>query len=77
MLEVGGELDLGQEPLGADDGGELGPKHLERDPAVVAEVLGEVDGGHAAGADLPLEAVAVGQGGLEPAEQLGHGPWLV
>ena len=72
MLEVGGELDLGQEPLGADHGGELGPEHLERDPAVVAEVLGEVDGGHAAGADLAVEAVAVRQGGLEPAEEFGH-----
>ena len=31
VLEVGGELDLGEEPLGADHGGELGPQDLERD----------------------------------------------
>ena len=73
MLEVGGELDLGQEPLGADHGGELGAQHLERDPAVVPDVLGQVDGRHAAGADLAVEAIAVRQGGLEPAEQFGHG----
>jgi hypothetical protein len=33
--------------------------------AVVLEVLREVDGGHAALPQLPLEAVAVGQGGGE------------
>ena len=77
MLQVGRGLDLGQEPLGADHGGELGAEHLERDLAVVAEVLGQVDGGHAAGAELALEAVAVGEGGLEAAEQFGHGGFVV
>jgi hypothetical protein len=72
VLQIGRELDLGQEPLGADHGRELGAEHLERDPPGVADVLGEVDGRHAAGADLALEAVAVRQGGLEAAEQFGH-----
>ena len=76
VLEVGGELDLGQEPLGADDGRELGAEQLERDPPVVAEVLGQVDGGHAAGADLALDPVAVGQGELEAALRLGHAAGL-
>ena len=48
MLEIGGDLDLGQEALGADDGGELGAEHLDRDVAVVAQVVGEVDRRHAA-----------------------------
>ena len=65
MLQVGGELDLGQEPLGADHGGELGAQELERDLAVVPEVLGEIDGGHAAGADLAFDPVAVGERYLE------------
>ena len=72
VLEVGGELDLGQEPLGADHGGELGAQQLERHLAVVLEVLGEVDGGHAAGADLTFDPVAVGEGYLEAALELGH-----
>ena len=71
MLQVGGRLDLGQEALGADHGGELGPQHLERDLAVVPQVVGEVDRRHAAGAELALEAVAVGQGRLEPASSSG------
>ncbi len=39
VLEIGGELDLGQEALGADHGGELGPEDLQRDPPVVPDVL--------------------------------------
>ena len=35
-----------------------GLEHLERDVAVVLEVAGEVDRGHAAGADLALDLVA-------------------
>ena len=61
MLEVGGGLDLDQEPLGPDHGGELGPQDLEGDLAIVLEVLGEIDGGHAAGTQLALDAVAIGQ----------------
>ena len=36
VLQVGGGLDLAQEPLGADHRGELRPQHLDRDLAVVA-----------------------------------------
>ena len=31
MLEVGGDPDLAEEPVGAERGGELGPEHLDRD----------------------------------------------
>jgi hypothetical protein len=43
---------------------------LEGDGAVVPEVAGQVDRGHAAAAELTLEPVAVGRGGLEPFEGL-------
>jgi hypothetical protein len=59
VLQVGRELDLGQEPFGADHGGQLGTQHLEGDAAVVPHVLSEVDGRHAAGPDLPVETIAV------------------
>ena len=62
MLEPGGELDLALEALGAERGGELGEEDLEGDRAVVAEVVREIDGGHAAAAELALEGVAVGEG---------------
>ena len=61
MLQPGGELDLALEPLGAERGGQLGVEHLERDRPVVPEVLGEVDRGHAAAAELALEPVAIRQ----------------
>ena len=47
MLEVGGDLDLGEEAVAADDGAELGMQDLDGDLAAVLEVFGEVDGGHA------------------------------
>jgi len=65
VLQRRGGLDLDHEPLGAEHGGQLGPQHLEGHLAIVAEVLGEVDGGHAAGAQLALDAVAVGEGSAE------------
>ena len=65
MLQVGGGLDFAQEAFSADDRGQLRPQHLDGDLAVVLQVGGEVDGGHAALAELPLDAVAVGQGGGE------------
>ena len=73
MLEPGGGLDLAQEALGAERRGELGVQHLERDGAVVPEVAGEVDGGHAAATELALEAVAVSHCRLEVLRQIGHG----
>ncbi len=54
-----------QEPLGAEDGRELGAEDLERHGAVVAQVARAVDGGHAAGADLALHLVAAAQRALE------------
>ncbi len=61
VLEVGGGLDLGEEALGADDGGEFRAQDLDGDGAIVLEVVGQVDRGHAPLAELALDAVAVGQ----------------
>ena len=65
MGELGGDLDFPQKALGAEHGGELRPEHLDGDLAMVFEVVGEVDRGHSPAAQLPLKAVAVGEGGLE------------
>ena len=61
-----------EEALGAQDGGQLRPQHLERDLAVVAEVVGQVDRRHPALPELALEAVAVGKSGRQMSEVLGH-----
>ncbi len=72
MLEVGGGLDLLQESLGTNDGRDLGAEHLDRDFAIVAHVVREVDRGPASGAQLALEGVAVGQGDPETIQWRGH-----
>ena len=72
VLEIGGDLDLAQEPLGADDRRQFRPEHLDGDVAVVLEVLRQVDGGHAARAELALEAVAVGEGFGEAGKRVRH-----
>ena len=72
MLQRGGGLDFHHEPLGADDGGELRLQDLERHLAVVLEVLRQVHRGHAALAELPLDAVAVGEGGGEAGKRVSH-----
>ena len=59
MLQPGGQLDLPLEPLGAERGRQLGMEHLQGDGALVAKVLGQVNGGHPAPAELALESVAL------------------
>ena len=41
---------------------ELGVEHLERDGPVVLQIVREIHRRHAATSELPLEAVAVGEG---------------
>jgi hypothetical protein len=40
-------------------------KNLDRDLAVVLQVFGQVDRGHAATADFTRDGVAIGEGGPE------------
>ena len=52
MLKIGRGLDLGKKVIGADDRCEFGTQELERDAAIVLQIVGEVDGGHAAGVEM-------------------------
>jgi hypothetical protein len=58
MLEPGSEVDLPLEPLGTEGGGQLGEKNLEGNRAVMPDVIGEIDDGHAATTELALDGVA-------------------
>ena len=75
--EFRGDLDLAQEPLGADALGKLGGEHLDGDLAVVLLVLSEVDGGIAPTAELTVYGVAIGEGLAQRLRNTGHGvrPW--
>jgi hypothetical protein len=73
VLQAGGELDLAQEPLGAEAGRHLGVEHLEGHRAVVPQVAGEVDRGHAPTPELTLERVALGQPLPQIRRRVSHG----
>ena len=72
LTELGGELDLPEKPLGAEALGQLGLEDLHGDFSAVPRIVREVHGGHAAGAQLALDHVAVSQGPLEALELRGH-----
>ena len=61
VLQVRRDLDLGQEPLDTKHGAEFRLEHLERNATVVTEVAREVDGRHAALADLTVDGIASGE----------------
>ena len=64
MLKPGSELGLAKEPLRTQGSGQLRSEHLERDRSVMAKVVREVNGRHAAPAELMLDAVTVPEGSL-------------
>jgi hypothetical protein len=68
VLQVRRRPDLRQEPLTAKDRGKLRPEKFQRDPAVVANVTGEEDDGHAARAEFTLDAVLALESGSESVE---------
>ena len=72
VLEVGGDPDLAQEPVGAERDGELLAEHLDGHRAVVLQVLRTIHEGHPALADLALDGVPLSQGGAQAVEQVGQ-----
>ncbi len=73
MLERRRRLDLGDEAVGAEDGGQLGLEDLDGDVALVLEIAGEEHRGHATLAQLALQAVAAGQRAAESIRHTIHG----
>ncbi len=55
MLEIGRGLDLGQEALSPEHGGQLRLHDLDRYLPLVPHVIGKVDGSHATLAELGAE----------------------
>ena len=70
MLQAGGELDLAEESVGAEGLGQFRMEHLERHRPVVAEVVSEIHHGHAAAAELALDAVLAGERGLKATQSI-------
>ena len=60
VLNVGGDLDLAEKPFRTQDAGEVGVEDLHGDRPVMLRVARQVDGGHAAPAQLTLQDVSPG-----------------
>src|SRR2546429_3504873 len=75
VLQPGRNLDLAQEPLGAEGRRQLRVQDLDRHRPVVLQIVGQEHGGHAAASQLPLHRVAVSEGFAQGVEQVGHGTW--
>ena len=73
MREVGRGFDLGQETLGTDHGSEFRLQNFERHLAVVLQVVGQVDRGHAALTEFALDGVAAFESRVEAGDGIGHG----
>jgi hypothetical protein len=61
MHQARGETDLTVEPVGTGRHAKLWPKDFEGDLPVAVQVAREVDDRHAAGTQLTLDLIAVGQ----------------
>jgi hypothetical protein len=72
VLEIGSRPDLLDEPISDEHRRQLGAEHLDRDLALVLEVLGQVDCGHAALPGVALDAVAAREGRGEATGRSGH-----
>ena len=60
VLEACDRLDFALKALGAERPRQFRMQHFERHWPLVAEVLGQVNRGHAAASELVLDAVTVG-----------------
>src|ERR1019366_8213888 len=65
VLQGRGGLDLHYKALGAKHRRQLRLQHLERDVAIVLQVVREVHRRHPAGAEFALDGVAAGKRGIE------------
>jgi hypothetical protein len=65
VLESGGYADFVKETFWSKGSGQFRAEHFERDRSVMAQVVCEVDRGHAAPAEFTLDSVAVSEGGSQ------------
>ena len=72
MGEARRDLDLAEEALGTEGGGQLATEHFDRDGAAMFQVLGQIDRRHAPVAKLPVDPVTIGQSGLQTRQDLSH-----
>ncbi len=62
MVELRGDLDLAEESLRTQRGGQLRLEDLDGDLAAMLQVVGKIDRGHATSAEFAIDAVALADG---------------
>src|SRR5205823_7851536 len=72
MGEPGGDLDLAQEASRPQRRGQLRTEDFEGDPPAVFTIVGQIDGGHAAVAELSGDRVALGKSDLKAVCRIAH-----
>ena len=72
MLQRRSGLDLLHKPLGAEYGREFRLEQLERDLAIVFEIVAQVHRGHAAFAEMAENTIAAVERGVEAVGLCGH-----
>ena len=72
MLKARGDSNLAQKSVGANNGGELGAQHLDRDVPFVLEIRRAEDDRHPTLAELARECVALAEARLQSLEKTGH-----
>ncbi len=75
VLKLGGHLDLPQEALRTQRGGQLGMQDLDRHRPVMLEILGQVYGRHSPVAQLAFDPVTTGECYAHRFQAVGHGVW--
>ncbi len=72
VLQLCGDVDLAEEALGPDSGGDVGVEHLDRDRPLVASIVREVHVRHASAAELAVDDVAFTENLLDLIEESAH-----
>lgn len=73
MLKLRRRLDLGQKSLGAKRRGEIRVQHLDRDIALVSQVMSKENGRHAADSNFSGDTVPGIEGRGQPGKNVAHG----
>ncbi len=73
VIQPGCDRDLALETLELDARGEMRMENLDGDRTAVLQVPGQIDGRHAAAADLPLQVIPVAERGLQAILHREHG----
>lgn len=74
VLQAGGDANFLEEAGRAQGRSQLGMEKLQRDRAIVLEIVREVDHSHPTPPKLALDSVTIGEGDRQVSERLDHGP---